>query len=88
MPNTPNQVTIDPRQQMCKDCIHYQYFRLEGEEICGRRAKLLNPVNGEVVDNYDHRRVARCAVERSLWVIFAVIFRTCGSRARFFQKRS
>jgi hypothetical protein len=25
-------------------------------------------------------------VERSLWGIFAVIFRTCGARARFFQK--
>ena len=78
----------DRRLLLCKDCIHYQYFRHEGVEICGRAAKLLNPVSGEVVDNWTHRSQAKCETQRSTWAVFAPLFGDCGTRAKFFQKRT
>jgi hypothetical protein len=80
-----------PKQEnllLCKDCIHYQYFHHQDEEICGRRAKLLNPVSGKVIDNWSHRQEAKCKSERSTWAWFAFLLGHCGTQARFFQKKS
>jgi len=71
---------------LCKDCKHYQRYN-NGYEVCGLRAKKVNPVDGGVIDDYYQRNDSLCSKERFLFWPFSFILRRCGKRGRFFESR-
>lgn len=71
---------------LCTNCKHHVTQR--EYEICALRAQKVNPVDGWVADHYYTERIScYCSNERSYWLPFAVLFRTCGQAGRYFESK-
>lgn len=81
-------ITEVPELRLCKGCFFYQLQGYQPFEICGRRAKIVNPVDGEVGDSWQDREKSLCSTERYLFWPFSWLFRTCGKRGRFWKAKT